>query len=137
VPFIVSWPARLKRPASAFRRQYCYVTDVLPTLADLIGLRMPTERNGKPLKPIAGTSFAATLADPDLPSRHTEQYVTMFGNRGYYRDGWEAVTLHRRRSKFSADRWELYNLQQDPTETRDLSAQHPEKVAALVEAWEE
>jgi arylsulfatase len=109
---------------------------VLPTLLDLTGLEAPTQRNGRPLKPIEGTSFAGVLERPEAPSQHGEQYFEMNGHRGLYREGWEVVTLHLPRTKFSEDRWELYHLLTDPTETADLAARHPEKVAELVEAWE-
>ena len=32
--------------------------------------------------------------------------------------------------------WELYNIREDPGETRDLAAQHPDLVAELVQEWE-
>jgi arylsulfatase len=43
VPLIVSWPAGLAE-RGAIRRQYAYVTDVLPTLVDLVGLEVPAAR---------------------------------------------------------------------------------------------
>ncbi len=42
---------------------------------------------------------------------------------------WKLVWLKKR--------WELYNLKNDRTETQDLSAQHPEKVAELARQWED
>jgi arylsulfatase len=33
--------------------------------------------------------------------------------------------------------WELYNLQEDPGETRDVSSEHPQKKRALVALWNE
>ena len=32
--------------------------------------------------------------------------------------------------------WELYNIREDPGETRDLAAQHPDLLAELVQEWE-
>lgn len=32
--------------------------------------------------------------------------------------------------------WQLYNVNEDPGETRDLAAKHPEKLAALKKLWE-
>ena len=32
--------------------------------------------------------------------------------------------------------WELYNIAEDPGETRDLAADHPELVAELATEWE-
>jgi arylsulfatase len=136
VPMILSWPARLEGRAGVVRTQYAHVTDVLPTLLDLVGLAAPRERHGRPLKPMAGVSFVPTLDAADAPSRHTEQYYEMAGHRGFYRDGWEAVTLHQPLTPFVDERWELYDLGADPTERRDLADEHPERVQELAEAWE-
>ena len=38
----------------------------------------------------------------------------MVGHRGYYRDGWEAVTLHQPLTPFSDAEWELYDLASRP-----------------------
>ncbi len=138
VPFIVSWPKGLVADAdNPFRRQYTHVTDILPTLADLIGLDLPTERAGLPLKPIAGTSFVPTLDNATSPTSHTEQHYEMIGHRGYYRDGWEVVTLHQPLTPFDDKEWELYNLNEDPTELEDLSDQNPELRLELATAWDE
>jgi arylsulfatase len=136
VPFIVSWPDGLTDPGG-LRRQYTYVTDVVPTLLDLAGVPAATHRDGKPVKPIAGTSFEHTLSDPDAPSRHTEQVVEMIGHRGFYREGWEAVTLHHPNTAFSDDRWELFHVAEDPTQLDDLAEAEPEKLQELLAAWEE
>lgn len=137
VPFIVSWPQGLREvDDEPFRRQYTHVTDILPTLADVIGIDIPTMRNGQPLKPLAGTSFAPTLNDADAPSNHIEQHYEMIGHRGYYRDGWEVVTLHQPLTPFDDSEWELYHLTKDPTELHDLSKENPELCSDLADAWE-
>ena len=83
-----------------------------------------------------GRSFARLLTDPHASHDHTEQHLEMNGHRGYYRDGWEAVTRHRPFTAFEDERWELYHLAEDRTETVDLAGEHPERVAALTAAWE-
>ena len=60
----------------------------------------------------------------------------MWGNRGYYQDGEEIVTLHQRGTAFSAYQWQLYNLADDPTETRDLAGRQAGRAAQLVRAWD-
>ncbi len=137
VPFVVRHPVAAPADAGALRHQYQHVTDLLPTVLDIVGVDHPSRRRGSPLLEPQGTSFAASLTDPDAPSSHPEQHFEMRGHRGFYRDGWEVVTCHLERTPFSDDRWELYDLASDPTETRDLAAQHPDKVAELVEAWEQ
>jgi arylsulfatase A-like enzyme len=136
VPFIFSWPAAMER-GGTFRRQYTHVTDVLPTLLDLVGVDRPNERDGRQLKPLAGASFRSTLDDEEADSVHPEQHYENIGHRGYYRDGWEVATLHSPLTEFSDDEWELYDLTNDPTELHDLRREHPEKVRELAEAWED
>lgn len=138
VPFIISWPRGFSEDdASTFRRQYTHVTDILPTLGELIGIDLPTERAGLALKPLAGSSFAPTISDDSAPSSHTEQHYEMIGHRGYYRDGWEVVTLHQPLTPFDDGEWELYDLNTDPTELADLSEQHPEIRRELADSWEQ
>jgi arylsulfatase len=69
------------------------------------------------------------------PSRRDAQYFEMMGHRGMYVDGWKAVTLHEQGTPFDDDRWELYDLTADPSECRDLAAEHPERLASLVDRW--
>ena len=72
-------PARLGADAGALRRQYAHVTDVLPTLLELIGVeRARPSATASPLKPLAGTSFVADArTTPTAPTAHTEQYYEM------------------------------------------------------------
>jgi arylsulfatase A-like enzyme len=137
VPLIVSWPARMQDVAGEVRDQYAYVTDVLPTLCELARIEPLSSRHGKAAYPIQGVSFVSTIADPDSPSRHAEQYYECVGNRGYYRDGWEAAAVHRPLTPFSADRWQLFDTTTDPNQRVDLADSHPEKVAELVSAWDD
>ena len=68
----------------------------------------------------------------------------MVGNRALYADGWKAVTLHGNRMPwviggtfdFAKDVWELYNINEDPTETNDLAATNPQKLEELKKAWD-
>jgi arylsulfatase len=132
VPCIVSWPRRF--PLSARRDQYGYVTDLYPTLLDLVGIERAEHRHGKALKPLAGASLVPVLHDAAAPAPHTEQVMEMLGHRGYYRDGWEIVTMHLPRTPFGDDEWQLYDLRSDPTELHDLATEMPEKLAELAAA---
>jgi arylsulfatase len=61
----------------------------------------------------------------------------MNGQRGFYRDGMEVVTLHQPMTPFDDSEWELYDLRTDPTELRDLAGSEPEQLRVLAEAWEQ
>jgi arylsulfatase len=63
------------------------------------------------------------------------------GNRGIYKDGWYATTLHKApwdaqaRSSFDQDRWELYNTADDFSCAKDVAAKHPDKLKELQVAF--
>ncbi len=134
-PMLMHWPAG-NLEAGGQRGQYAYVTDVVPTLLELIGIERPLLRQGVELRDLQGWSFVPVLRGATLSSTHIEHYVEMNGHRGYYRDGWEIVTLHHPLTPFNDDEWELYHLTVDPTELHDLAATHPDKLRELAEAWE-
>lgn len=138
VPFVLSWPRGLPRAEGddGVRRQYSYVTDLTPTLLDLAGLTAPAHRAGKPALERDGVSITPFLREEQAESPHTEQYAEFGGHRGYYRDGWKLLTLHRPGSPFDDAEWQLFNVEKDPTELEDVAAAHPDKVRELAEAWE-
>mgnify|MGYP000060609572 CR=1 FL=1 len=63
--------------------------------------------------------------DHDEPTRKRTQYFEMFGHRGLWQDGWKAVAYHPSGTAFENDKWELYHLDKDFSETQDLAATHP------------
>ncbi|MDG2427088.1 MAG: arylsulfatase [Acidimicrobiales bacterium] len=136
VPFIISKGGGLPG-GGTIRHQYQHVTDLLPTLLNLAGVDMPSTKHGRPVPPPAGASFAASLDNPDVAGTHPEQYYEQMGHRGFYRDGWSAVTCRQPLTPFSEERWELHHLISDPTESEDLADEYPEKLAELVAAWEQ
>ena len=133
-PLILSWPKGIAARGE-LRTQFTHVTDLTPTLLDLIGLDMPTEIAGVSQMPMEGRSFAASLGDAAAPARDRPQYFEMFGHRGLWQDGWKAVAFHPPGQPFENDVWELFHLDQDFAETRDLAKAEPERLAALVETW--
>lgn len=136
VPLVMSWPMRISARGEVFRRQFTHITDMLPTLLELVGVEKLTTRNGLEADPIQGVSFVETLDSSDVESKHTEQYWECIGHRAYYCDGWEAVTFHQPRTSFATEKWQLFDTNADPTQANDLADQMPEKVAELVAAWE-
>ncbi|MGF0313983.1 arylsulfatase [Rhodococcus sp. IEGM1428] len=135
VPFVVSWPAGV--PASNdIRNQYAYVSDLAPTLLDLAGVKRPDRRKGLIAKDFDGVSFAEVLRR-NSASEHREQYSEITGHRGFYRDGWKLLALHDQGRNIDAPRWQLFDVNTDPTELHDLSGRLPEKVAELAAAWDD
>lgn len=133
-PLIMHWPARLGRPGEK-RDQFCHVIDIAPTILDMIGIEMPDVVGGVPQMPIHGVSLKPVLFDSQVAPDRQVQYFEMLGHRGIWADGWKAVTHHRSGVSFGDDVWELYNLDDDFSETIDRSAQEPERLAQLIERW--
>lgn len=134
VPFIVHWPAGITDRGS-IRNQFHYVTDVAPTIYELIGVQAPEVYRGVEQFPIAGESMAYAFTDPTGASTRNLQYFEMFGHRAMYAEGWKAVTRHTPGVSFDDDIWELYNLTSDPSECNDLAEQEPERLAQMIEQW--
>jgi arylsulfatase len=144
-PLIVYWPNGIK-DKGGIRTQYSHVIDLLPTTLDLIGIKAPAEIRGIKQDSIEGTSLAYTIDDAKAPSRHTLQYYYIFGSRSIYDNGWKAELAFptgftkgnlQTSLPFDENTWELYNLNDDPTERIDLAKKYPEKLVALKAEFEE
>lgn len=144
-PLVVSWPARVTDPG-AVRSQFLHSVDVAPTLLACLGETMPTLVDGIEQQRVDGRDAAATLTDARAPEIRTTQYFEMHGSRSVYHDGWKATSnfvspLFGERDHISGsrsydtDRWELFDLRTDFSESTDLSAQHPDLVRRLEELW--
>jgi concanavalin A-like lectin/glucanase superfamily protein len=78
-----------------------------------------------------------TFDDPKAADRHKTQYFEIFGNRAIYSDGWVAATVHKApweaapRHKLAEDVWELYNVDEDFSESTDLAASNPAKLKEM------
>lgn len=133
-PLILHWPDGIA-DAGGLRPQFHHAIDIVPTVLELAGVAAPSAYRGVEQLPIHGTSLAYAFDDAGAASRRTTQYFEMGGQRGIYHDGWKAVTRHRSGTPFADDVWELYDLADDPSETRDLSHAHPGRRRALVDLW--
>jgi arylsulfatase A-like enzyme len=133
-PMIVHWPARIK-DGGAIRNQYHHVSDVTPTVLETIGIEAPTVLRGIEQMPVEGTSFAYSFGSPEEPTHKETQYYEMLGHRAIWHDGWKAVAFHPPGTSFENDRWELYHLDNDFSESSDLADEHPERLRELVDLW--
>ena len=138
----MSWPGHIT-DVGGIRRQFHHVIDIAPTILEATGIPQPEMINGITQSPMEGVSMAYTwdTANADAPTRHTTQYFEMLGNRAIYHDGWVAATTPATipwelstatpPDVITGYKWELYNVQEDPTEFNDLAAKMPEKVKEM------
>jgi len=139
-PMVIHWPKGIQAKGE-IRHQYHHSTDVVPTILEACGLDMPKVYRGVEQWPLSGISMKYSFdAKPDGPTRKTRQYYAMLGTRGLWEDGWKAVALHApltNKGNFEKDQWELYHVEADRSESKNLAKEHPEKLKALVTAWSE
>ncbi|TBC17985.1 arylsulfatase [Rhizobium ruizarguesonis] len=138
----MSWPGHIT-DVGGIRNQFHHVIDIVPTILEATGIPAPDTINGIAQRPIEGVSMMYTWdkANAKAPSQHTTQYFEMLGNRAIYQDGWVAATTPvtlpwELSSKTPPDvitgyNWELYNVEDDPTQNNDLAAKMPDKLKKM------
>jgi arylsulfatase len=137
---VIHWPKVIKAKGEV-RPQYHHLIDIAPTVLEAARLPEPKVVNGTPQKPIEGVSMVYSFTDAQAKSPHTVQYAEFMGNRGIYKDGWYATTLHKApwdaqpRSSLDKDKWELYNTADDFSCANDVAARHSHKLKELQEAF--
>lgn len=132
-PLIVSWPSVI-RDGGAVRTQFVDAIDLAPTLLDAAGGRFAGSVNGVAQMPVAGRSIRATFRDPRAKTR-TVQYFELRGQRAITAGNWRAVAMHKFGADFAKDRWELFDLSKDFSESSDLAARYPAKLAEMKKLW--
>ena len=136
-PLVIYWPKGIKAKGEV-RDQYHHSTDIVPTILDVVGLEMPKEYRGVEQYPLNGISMRYTFESAKAPTRKKRQYYAMLGTRGIWQDGWKAAAMHAPISgagHFDKDQWELYHVDADRSESKNVAAEHPEKLKELVAAW--
>ena len=141
---VVHWPNAIDAKGE-IREQYHHISDIVPTILEAARVEMPDVYHGLEQQPLDGDSMLYSFNAPGAPNVKDRQYYEMFGNRAIWADGWKAVTLHANRMPwelnkmlpFDDDVWELYNVVEDFSESTDIAADHPEKLAELIEMFDE
>jgi arylsulfatase A-like enzyme len=128
-PLVVHWPKGIKAKGE-LRTQFHHVIDIVPTILAAIGVEPPDTINSVQQAQIEGFPMNYSFDSADAPTNHATQYFEMLGNRAIVDGKWKAVTYHGRKPwenrsawSFDEDHWELYDLEQDPSECHDLMAE--------------
>lgn len=131
-PLIVKMPGGPKNQ-TGWQPAFVHVTDIMPSLLELAGITYPKERNNVALHPLIGQSMVP-LMNGKAAEIHEKEGMgwELFEMKAYIHKGWKILRLPQ---PFGSGEWELYNLQNDPAETQDLSKQFPAKRDSLIAAW--
>ena len=142
---VISWPTKIK-DKGGLRSQFCSVIDIAPTIYEAAGITPPDVLDGVKQKPIDGVSLVYTFDQAKAPTRHSSQYFELVGNRAMYKDGWMASTTPLRLPWVTAAgvaepnpddfKWELYNINEDFSQSHNLADKNPDKLKELQDAFD-
>jgi arylsulfatase A-like enzyme len=136
VPLIITYPDKIK-DKGGMRTQYHHVVDINSSILEICNIEQPSQINGVDQELKHGVSMTYTFDNPAEKTRRHIQYYEMVGNRGIWADGWKAVADHAVNPTFdfSQDKWELFNTDEDFSESKNLAGQYPEKLRELIDLW--
>ena len=126
-PLVVHWPAGISS-GGELRSQPGHLIDIMATCVAVSGAKYPAEYENNKIKPLEGVSLVPVFAGKALGERAI--FWEHEANRAVREGAWKLVAKGR------DSPWELYNLAEDRTELRDLSASKPELAARLAALWQ-
>lgn len=123
MPTIVKWPGKVAAGSESDFASAGW--DWMPTLCEVAGVETPDG--------LDGLSILPTLTDKGIQAKHEHLYWEFheYGGRQAIRQGdWKLIRLNVKNPK--KEKLELYNLKDDPAETKNLSKAHADKVQQLM-----
>ena len=151
-PLIVHWSGGIQSKGE-IRPQYAHAIDLVPTVLELLNIEPPSTIKGVTQSPIEGVSFAHSLGNANVPTKHLTQYFEMMGHRSIYHDGWRAVCpwpgpsfteagqffgvpiSAQTLTDLDTNHWELYHVAEDFAENHNLAADNRPKLIELISTW--
>ena len=111
------------------------VKDIAPTLLELANAQHPgSTYNGRDVYPITGKSIL-----PHLQNQQINVYDAndvngweLFGRQAVRQGPWKMV---KQAVPYGNGEWQLYNLDEDPAEMKDIASQNPDKISTLGVLW--
>jgi arylsulfatase len=137
---VLSWPSRAPDAKGEVRPQFHHVIDIAPTILEATGIKRPTSVAGVKQMPFDGVSMIYSLFGADKPALRKTQFFEISSDAAIYSDGWMANTRPNAMPwqftgvtniPFDKRIWELYDLKNDFSQSRDLAAENPEKLKQM------
>jgi arylsulfatase A-like enzyme len=120
VPLVVKFPGAT--PPHGESPAPVQLVDIAPTVVAVTGAKLPDGVQGEPLLQVTHASVAEEDINPFLVARYGDGYNRAI--RVVYDGSYKLITTSRGQQM-------LFDLNEDPGETRDLSRDQPERVALL------
>jgi len=122
--------------------EFCTVMDIVPTILEYAELKHPgTHYKGREIAPLKGRSWVEFLnllnGDTAKPELHGADYVVGFemaGSGALRRGDWKITFVPAPKGP---QKWELFDIRQDPGETDDLADKHPDRLKEMLQLWDQ
>jgi arylsulfatase A-like enzyme len=128
-PMIAHWPNGIQQK-NVITSEMGHVVDFMSTCTELAQVQYPEEFKGKRITAQQGHSLLPIFSKGE---RKDPEFIFWehFGGKGLRQGKWKLVQLG------SDAQWQLFDLEKDRTETKDLSKEHPDVVESMKAKWEE
>ena len=115
---------------------FAYVTDIMPTILELTKLEHPEKFRGRNVKPMRGRSLAGVTSGSQENTYAKDALIggEMMNGKWLRKGDYKAVLVAK---PFGPATWQLFNVTEDPGETRDLSKEQPAILKELKAAWDQ
>jgi len=138
VPLIISGQPLQSKAATT--SAFSFATDIAPTILDLAGLKAPEKRygatryGGRVVEPMIGRSLLPLINGETTQVYGDDEPVgyELGGNSALFQGDYKIVL---NRGPVGDGNWYLYNIVDDPGETRDLSNREPKRFQAMLSAY--
>jgi arylsulfatase A-like enzyme len=125
-PFIAYWKGVIE--PNTITQQPGHIVDIAPTFLEILDIPYPDSISGSPTIPLHGNSLL-----PIFKGEEREEPE-------YFISGLEKFRMFRKWDhkivRLNDGEWELYDMDNDPTEIEDLADSNPEKVIELSDSYE-
>ncbi|MXY77415.1 MAG: arylsulfatase [Acidimicrobiia bacterium] len=124
-PLIVHWPGRIPEPGVV--RTPAHLVDIMPTCLEVAGATYPARYRDNDITPFEGHSLVPAFHDPGW-ERPGSLFFEHEGYRAIRQGPWKLVSGEE-------ERWELYQIDEDRTESTDLAGREKQRVGRMAGEW--
>lgn len=131
-PMIMKMPHQQKSKGPI--KSFTTVMDLVPTFLELAETTYPSTYQNRSLAPLKGESILPLLNNKKSYV-HDEDYVMgweLFGRYAIRKGKWKITKME---APFGNGDFQLFNMEEDPAESHDLSKEYPDKYKELVLHW--
>ena len=136
-PLVIHWPKGIKTKGQ-LRTHPSHLIDIMATCLDITGVPYPVQYKNNTIQPLEGKSLIPAFNNK--PLERDFLFWEHGANRAIRIGDWKLVAQTSFNKSFSdadEDKWELYNLKEDPTERINLRDKFPDKAVAMIRTYRE